>query len=129
MNNIRATRTPSQPDPPAGFGDQMLGLVEGVAAISEELRHAASIPDDLPGLTEHVAEVSVEPVSDYMCEPRTVDIDETSAINIAEQLLHSDVRALAVVEDGRYIGTIGALRFCWLVYRSLAPTGEDAATE
>ena len=105
-------------------------LIRGLFPVYlEELRHSASIPDDLPGLTEHVAEVSVEPVSDYMCEPRTVDIDETSAINIAEQLLHSDVRALAVVEDGRYIGTIGALRFCWLVYRSLAPTGEDAATE
>ena len=87
----------------------------------EELRHTASIPDDLPGLTKHVAEVSVEPVSEYMVEPRTVDIDTTSAIHIAEQLLHSDIRALAVLEDGRYIGMIGARRFCWLVYRSLAP--------
>ena len=99
-------------------------LIRGLFPVYlEELRHSASIPDDLQGLTEHVAEVSVEPVSSYMVEPRTVDIDTTSAIHIAEQLLHSDVRALAVVEDGQYIGMIGALRFCWLVYRSLAPQG------
>ena len=100
-------------------------LIRGLFPVYlEELRHSASIPDDLPGLTAHVAEVSVETVSEYMVEARTVDIDETSAIHIAEQLLHSDIRALAVVEDGRYIGMIGALRFCWLVYRSLAPSGD-----
>ena len=34
-------------DPPAGFGDQMLGLVVGVAAVAEKLRHAAHVPGSI----------------------------------------------------------------------------------
>ena len=109
-----------------GAKELIRGLFPGYLS---ELRHRISgqfaIPDDLPGMAEHVAEVSVEPVTEYMVEPHTVDIDTTSAVNIAEDLLHSDIRAIAVLEDGRYIGVIGALRFCWLVYSNLAPpTGE-----
>ena len=37
----------SQPDPPSGFHDQMLGLVVGVAAIAEKLRHAADVPGSI----------------------------------------------------------------------------------
>ncbi len=93
----------------------------------EELKHSAFIPDDLPGLRDHVAEVSVEPVTAYMVEPSVVNLD-SSATHIAEQLLHSDIRALVVVEDGRYVGMVGALRFCWLVYRSLAPPLNEGAS-
>ena len=38
-----------QPDPPSSFRDQMLGLVVGVAAVSEKLRHAADIPGSTTG--------------------------------------------------------------------------------
>ena len=99
-------------------------LLHGVFPLYlEELKHSAFIPDDLPGLREHVAEVSVEPVTTFMVEPSVVNLD-SSATHIAEQLLHSDIRALAVVEDGRYVGMVGALKFCWLVYRSLAVSSE-----
>ena len=91
----------------------------------EELTHSAFVPDDLPGLTEHVAEVSVESVTEFMVEPDVVDLD-SSASHIAEKLLHSDIRALAIAEEDRYIGMIGALKFCWLVYRSLAPDSPAA---
>ncbi len=37
----------SQPDPPSSFRDQMLGLVVGVAAVSEKLRHAADVPGSI----------------------------------------------------------------------------------
>lgn len=90
----------------------------------EELTHSAFMPDDLPGLREHIAEVSKEPVTEFMEDPHVVDLD-SSATHIAELLLHSDIRALAVVEKGRYVGTVGALKFCWLIYRSLAPSSAD----
>jgi CBS-domain-containing membrane protein len=105
-------------------------LIRGIfPGYLSELRHRISIPDDLPGMAAHVAEVGVESVTEYMVEPHTVDIDTTSAVNIAEDLLHSDIRAVAVLEDGRYIGVIGALRFCWLVYSSLAPSDGDAPSD
>lgn len=93
----------------------------------EEIRHSAFILDDLPGLTEHVAEVSTEPVTGFMMEPLVVDID-SSATHIAEQLVHSDIRAIAVVREERFIGMIGALGFCWLVYRSLAPSSPEPSS-
>ena len=38
----------SQTDPLSSFRDQMLGLVVGVAAVSEKLRQAADIPGSIP---------------------------------------------------------------------------------
>ena len=84
----------------------------------DELKHSAFIADDVPGLKEHLIEVSTEPVTAFMAEPLVVDTD-TSAIHIAEQLVHSDIRALALTENGQFIGMLGAHRFSWCVYRSL----------
>ncbi len=84
----------------------------------DELKHSAFISDDLPGLQAHLLEVSKEPVTEFMTEPLVVDTD-TSAIHIAEQLVHSDIRALALTENGQFIGMLGAHRFAWCVYRHL----------
>lgn len=98
-----------------GAKEVLRGLFPGYL---DELKHSAFISDDLPGLQEHLREVATEPVTDYMTEPLVVDTD-TSAIHIAEQIVHSDIRALALTENGQFIGMLGAHRFAWCVYRHL----------
>ena len=98
-----------------GAKEVLRGLFPGYL---DELKHSAFIADDLPGLQQHLIEVSTEPVTEFMAEPLVVDTD-TSAIHIAEQLVHSDIRAIALTENGQFIGMLGAHRFSWCVYRSL----------
>ena len=46
-NEAKRRRFRRSGDPPAGFGDQMLGLVVGVAAVAEKRRHAADVPGSI----------------------------------------------------------------------------------
>jgi CBS domain-containing protein len=87
-------------------------LLQGVfPRYLRELRHTAFTQDDLGWLAHHLGEVGEEPVEGYLHEPVIVD-REASATHAAELLLHSDVTALAVAEDGRFVGMLNQRDFC-----------------
>lgn len=75
-----------------------------------ELRHTAFASDDLDLLAERAAEVRDDPIERHMAKPVTVDRG-TSAIHIGEVFLHCGLPAIAVVEDGRFVGMLDRAAF------------------
>ena len=75
-----------------------------------ELRHTAFAADDLSVLGERARQVWNEPVERHMVEPVTVDTN-ASALHVGELFLHTRFPAVAVVEDGRYVGILERREF------------------
>jgi CBS domain-containing protein len=89
-----------------------------------ELRHTAFLVDEGEPLRASLEKAAGRPVSDYMREPVTVDIDAGSA-HVVERFLHTPWGAIAVVEAGRFVGIVGQLEFTELLLRRLdVPAGE-----
>ena len=75
-----------------------------------ELRHTAFLVDEGQWLTPSIEAAASEPVSRYMRKPVTVEI-EASAAHVVERFLHTPWGAIAVVEEGRFVGILGQLEF------------------
>jgi CBS domain-containing protein len=75
-----------------------------------ELRHTAFLVNEGQPLSASLDAAAGEPVSHYMREPVTVEID-ASAAHVVERFLHTPWGAIAVVEAGRFVGIVGQLEF------------------
>lgn len=79
-----------------------------------ELHHTAFLRDEAAALQEHARAVAQEPVSRHMRKAVTVDVGD-SAAHVAERFLHCEWGALAVVDEGRFVGMLRQDRFCRLL--------------
>jgi CBS domain-containing protein len=84
-----------------------------------ELRHTAFVPDEVKFAGERAREVGGEPVSLHMRPPVIVE-EGTSLLHAAEVFLHCEWGALAVVENGTFVGMLAQIAFC----RHLLPSLE-----
>lgn len=75
-----------------------------------ELRHTAFLVNEGEALRASIEAAAAEPVSRYMREPVTVAIDASDA-HVVERFLHTPWGAIAVVENGRFVGIVGQLEF------------------
>ena len=76
----------------------------------EELNHTAFATDDPKVLIRWASEAATEPVNAHMRTPANIDID-ASAMHVAEVFLHENHDALAVCENGRFVGMLGRSEF------------------
>jgi CBS domain-containing protein len=80
-------------------------------AYLSELHHTAFAPDDFAALKSRAQEALEEPVDHHVSRPVTVDAD-TSLLHVAEIFLHSEPAAVAVVEEGRFLGMLAQVVLC-----------------
>lgn len=83
-----------------------------------ELRHTAFLVNDGEEVLASVEAAANQPVTRYMREPVTVELD-ASAAHVVERFLHTPWGAIAVVEGGRFVGIVGQLEFTELLLRRL----------
>jgi CBS domain-containing protein len=100
--------------------DLLRGLFPGYL---DELHHTAFLVDDGDLLAASIEAAAQQPVDRSMRAPVTVEID-SSVAHVVERFLHTPWGALAVVEDGRFVGMVDQLAFTRQLLRRL-----DAATE
>lgn len=98
-------------------GDRVIGLFTDDDLLRglfpeylSELRHTAFLVDEGQPLTISIEAAATRPVSRYMRKPVTVEI-ESSAAHVVERFLHTPWGAIAVVEEGRFVGILGQLEF------------------
>ena len=96
--------------------DLLRGLFPGYVA---DLRHTAFLDLDSAAVRATLDKVRAAPVSKYMRAPMTVELD-TSAFHVAERFLHCEWGAIAVVENGRFVGIVDQVEFCRVLMRGLA---------
>jgi CBS domain-containing protein len=75
-----------------------------------ELHHTAFLIDSADVLQASIQATASEPVSRYMRETETIDIDAAPA-HVVERFLHTPWGALAVVDGDRFVGMVGQLEF------------------
>jgi CBS domain-containing protein len=75
-----------------------------------ELRHTSFLVDGGEPLQASAESVAHEAVARYMRESVTVEIDSAPA-HVVERFLHTPWGALAVVENGHFVGMVGQLEF------------------
>jgi CBS-domain-containing membrane protein len=83
-----------------------------------ELHHTAFLVNEGHALRASIEAAAGEPVTRYMREAVTVDID-AGAAHVVERFLHTPWGAIAVVEAGRFIGMVGQLEFTELLMEQL----------
>ena len=88
-----------------------------------DLHHTAFLDHDVAALAAQLEKAGSEPVERHMRKPTTVDADSDGA-HVAERFLHCEWRALAVVEDQRFLGMLNQVEFC----RSLLRRAESSAS-
>lgn len=88
----------------------------------EELHHTAFLVDDVQALQASVKAAEVATVSRHMRDAVTVEID-AAAVHVVERFLHTPWGALAVVEEGRFVGMLGQLEFTDQLLRRLERPG------
>lgn len=76
----------------------------------DELHHTAFLVEDAERLVASIEAVAKEPVDRYLRDPVTVEID-SSVAHVVERFLHTPWGAVAVVEDGRFVGMVDQLAF------------------
>jgi CBS domain-containing protein len=84
-----------------------------------ELHHTAFLVEDVEALQASAHAAGGELVRELMREPVTVEIDAGPA-HVVERFLHSPWGAIAVVEQGRFVGMVGQLEFTDRLLRQLA---------
>ncbi len=84
-----------------------------------ELRHTAFAGDDPSVLAAAADRAAADAVERHMRKPVTLAIS-SSATHAAEVFLHCEWGALAVVEEGRFVGMLSQLDFCRALVRRLA---------
>ena len=83
-----------------------------------ELHHTAFLVNEGQALRASIEAAAGEPVTRYMREAVTVDID-AGAAHVVERFLHTPWGAIAVVESGRFVGMVGQLEFTELLIEQL----------
>ena len=83
-----------------------------------ELHHTAFLVNEGQPLRASIAAAAGEPVTHYMREAVTVDID-AGAAHVVERFLHTPWGAIAVVESNRFVGMVGQLEFTELLMEQL----------
>ena len=97
-------------------------LVAGlVPRYLRELRHTAFAEDDLRVLAQRAGEAAGEPVIRHMSKPVVLE-RPTSATHAAERFLHGGCSALAVADQGSFVGMLSQTE---LVRLLLARVGLD----
>jgi CBS-domain-containing membrane protein len=76
-----------------------------------DLRHTAFLRDDSAAVDAQVSSARSDPVTSHMSEPTTIDAGAGLA-HIAERFLHCRWAAIAVVDQGRFVGMLGQVEFC-----------------
>ena len=76
----------------------------------DELHHTAFLVEDGELLLANIEAAAGEPVDRYLRAPVTVEID-SSVAHVVERFLHTPWGAMAVVEDGRFVGMVDQLAF------------------
>ena len=89
----------------------------------EELRHTAFATDDPDVLHRCAKEAANECVKEHMRTPANIDIGD-SAMHVAEVFLHEKHDALAVCENGKFLGMLGRSEFSNEMLRHSASTSE-----
>ena len=89
-----------------------------------ELRHTAFLVDEEQPLRASIEATASEPVSRYMRDAVSVEID-SSAAHVVERFLHTPWGAIAVVDAGRFVGIVGQLEFTERLIEQLDLHGGD----
>ncbi len=76
----------------------------------EELHHTAFVGDVGKVVESQLGRSGGEPVVKYMRRPVTVEL-EAGGLHVAERFLHCPWGALAVVDDGRFVGMLRQVDF------------------
>jgi CBS domain-containing protein len=84
-----------------------------------ELRHTAFAADNLSVLVERAHQVWDDPIERHMVKPVTIDTN-ASAMHVGELFLHTRVPAVAVVEEGRFVGILERREFARALTRRAA---------
>jgi CBS domain-containing protein len=83
----------------------------------KELRHTAFTEDIQDALARRAREASTETVAQHLRAPVTLEID-TSATHAAEKFLHTQWGAVAVVDQGRFVGMLTQIDLArWMIER------------
>ena len=103
-----------------GAEQALAGVLPGYLG---ELRHTAFTKDDATLLAETAAAVRRQPVERHAVDPVTVSID-ASALHVGGVFLHTDLPAVAVLENDRFVGMLDQAEFARAMLRRA--TGTDA---
>jgi CBS domain-containing protein len=87
--------------------DLLRGLFPGYL---QDLHHTAFLVDDAEALEGSAQAAAGQPVDRFMRKPVTVEIDAGVA-HVVERFLHTPWGAVAVVEDGRFVGMVDQVAF------------------
>ena len=100
-----------------GAEQALAGVLPGYVG---DLHHTAFATDDANVFSEKAAAVRDQPVEQHAAEPVTVTAD-TSALHVGGVFLHTDLPAIAVVEEGRFVGMLDQADFARAMLRRAAP--------
>ena len=100
-----------------GAEEALAGVLPGYVG---DLHHTAFATDDPNVFAEKAAAVREEPVERHAAEPVTVTAD-TSALHVGGVFLHTELPAIAVVEEGRFVGMLEQADFARAMLRRAAP--------
>ena len=82
------------------------------------LHHTSFARGDIDLILERARAVRAEPVDRHAVEPVTVE-RQAGGLHVGEVFLHSDLPAVAVVENGRFVGILDRKAFtCALLARA-----------
>jgi CBS domain-containing protein len=102
-----------------GAEQALAGVLPGYVG---DLHHTAFATDDANVLAEKALAVRNEPVEKHAADPVTVTID-TSALHVGGVFLHTELPAVAVIEDGRFVGMLEQADFARAMLRRAGPSG------
>jgi CBS domain-containing protein len=85
-------------------------------AYLDEMEHTAFLEGVLHELEPNPQRSAARPVRELMEAPETIDLDADLS-HVAARFLHSPQAALAVVDEGRFVGMLGQVEFCRTILR------------
>ena len=100
-----------------GAEEALAGVLPGYVG---DLHHTAFATDDANVFAQKAAAVRGEPVERHAADPVTVRVD-TSALHVGGVFLHTELPAVAVVEEGRFVGMLEQADFARAMLRRAAP--------
>jgi CBS domain-containing protein len=88
----------------------------------DELHHTAFLVEDGESLGGNLEKVARESVERHMRESVTVEVD-AGAAHVVERFLHTPWGAVAVIEEGRFVGMVNQLDLTKYLVERLDPSG------
>jgi hypothetical protein len=80
------------------------------------MEHTAFLEGVLRELEPNPQRSAQRPVRELMERPETIELDADLS-HVAARFLHSPQAALAVVNEGRFVGMLGQIEFCRTILR------------